>query len=104
MDPALISELLAALPDDGSVLTDPELLRSYERDEADLAEHGTPAAVVRPRTTGQVAAVVRAAGRHGVPIVPQGARTGLSGAANAIDGAIVLSLAAMNEIVELDTD
>jgi glycolate oxidase len=102
--PALIDELRAALTDDGAVITDPDLLRSYERDEADLAEHGSPGVVVRPATTGQVAAVVRAAARHGVPIVPQGARTGLSGAANAIDGSVVLSTSRMNDIVSLDVE
>jgi glycolate oxidase len=98
----LIAELRDALPDEGAVLTDPDLLRSYEHDEADLAEHGSPAVVVRPRTTGQVAAVLRAASRHRVPVVPQGARTGLAGAANAISGGIVLSLVRMNEVLELD--
>jgi glycolate oxidase len=37
-----------------------------------------------------------------VPVVPQGARTGLAGAANAVDGCLVLSLAAMNRILEID--
>ncbi len=101
MDEQLIAELRAAVPD---VVTDPDLLRSYRRDEADLAEHGEPLVVVRPRTTGQVSSVLRAASRHGVPVVAQGARTGLSGAANAIDGAIVLSLTGMDEILELDAD
>jgi glycolate oxidase len=99
MDEQLIAELRAAGPD---VVTDPDRLRSYRRDEADLAEHGEPLVVVRPRTTGQVSAVLRAATRHGVPVVAQGARTGLSGAANAIDGAIVLAMTGMNEILELD--
>ncbi|GAA3231656.1 FAD-binding oxidoreductase [Dactylosporangium siamense] len=98
----LIHELRAALPHEGGVLTDPDLLRSYEHDEADLCEYGTPAVVVRPRTTGQVSAVLRAASRHRVPVIPQGARSGLAGGANAIDGAIVLSLVAMNEIIDID--
>jgi glycolate oxidase len=98
----LIEELRAALPYEGGVLTDPDLLRSYEHDEADLCAYGTPAVVVRPRTTGQVSAVLRAASRHRVPVIPQGARSGLAGGANAIDGAIVLSLIAMNEIVDID--
>ncbi len=98
----LISDLRAALPD-GTVLTEPDILRSYERDEADLCEHGTPAAVVRPRTTGEVCTAVRIAGRHRVPVVPQGARTGLAGAANATDGALILSLAGMSRILEIDT-
>jgi glycolate oxidase len=98
----LIQELCAALPHEGGVLTDPDLLRSYEHDEADLCAYGTPQVVVRPRTTGQVSAVLRAASRHRVPVIPQGARSGLAGGANAIDGAIVLSLVSMNEIIDVD--
>ena len=86
----LLDDLRAALGDD-AVLTDPDLLRMHQRDEADLCAAGTPLVVTRPRDTEQVVAVVRAAARHGVPVVPQGARTGLAGAANAVDGAVVLS-------------
>jgi len=100
-DSVLLDELREALPD-GAVLTDPDLLRTYQRDEADLCGHGSPLAVVRPRRTADVAAVLRVAAAHRVPVVPQGARTGLAGAANAVDGAVLLSLTAMNEIVEID--
>lgn len=97
----LLAELRALLGD-AAVLTDPDLLRMHERDEADLCASGTPLVVVRPRDTAQVAGVVRAAARHGVPVVPQGARTGLAGAANAVDGAVVLSTVAMDRILEID--
>ncbi|SBT48558.1 FAD-binding oxidoreductase [Micromonospora auratinigra] len=97
----LVDELRAALGA-AAVLTDPDLLRTHQRDEADLCDAGTPLAVVRPRSTADVVAVVRAAGRHGVPVVPQGARTGLAGAANAVDGAVLLSTVAMDRILEID--
>ncbi|SCL40292.1 glycolate oxidase [Micromonospora pallida] len=97
----LLDELRAALGEH-AVLTDPDLLRMHERDEADLCAAGTPLVVVRPRDTAGVVAVVRAAARHGVPVVPQGARTGLAGAANAVDGAVVLSTTAMDAILEID--
>ncbi len=97
-DADLISELAAALPD-GAVLTDPDLLRGHRHDEADLVPSGMPAVVVRPRTTAEVAAVVRIAAARGVPVVPQGARTGLAGAANAVEGAVVLSTTAMDRIL-----
>jgi glycolate dehydrogenase FAD-linked subunit len=97
----LLDDLRAALGEN-AVLTDPDLLRMHQRDEADLCAAGIPLVVTRPRTTEQVAAVVRAAARHGVPVVPQGARTGLAGAANAVDGAVVLSTVAMDEIREID--
>ena len=45
---------------------------------------------------------MRWATRHRVPVVPQGARTGLSGGANAVDGGILLSLTRMDAIVEVD--
>jgi glycolate oxidase len=98
---ALVAALTAALPA-GTVLTDPDLLRGHGRDEADLCPAGLPAAVVRPRETAQVATAVRIAAEHRVPVVPQGARTGLAGGANALDGALVLSLTAMDRIVEID--
>ncbi|NES31490.1 FAD-binding protein [Micromonospora terminaliae] len=97
----LLDDLRTALGE-AAVLTDPDLLRLHERDEADLCAAGSPLVVVRPRTTEEVVAVVRAAGRHGVPVVPQGARTGLAGAANAVDGAVLVSTVAMDRILEVD--
>ncbi|MPZ79958.1 MAG: FAD-binding protein [Actinophytocola sp.] len=69
-----------------------------------LAPHGNPLAVVLPGDAGQVRAVVRACAAAGVPIVPRGAGSGLSGAANAIDGCVVLVTTRMNEIIEVDPD
>jgi glycolate oxidase len=97
----LITDLRTALPA-AAVLTDPDLLRTYQRDEADLCDFGTPLAVLRPRSTEEVAAALTVAAAHGTPVVPQGARTGLAGAANALDGALVLSLTAMDQILEID--
>lgn len=84
------------------VLTDPALTASYLHDEAEWADHGRPAAVVRPRTTAEVAAVVRACARDARPVVTRGAGTGLSGGANAVDGCVVLSTERMREIVEIN--
>jgi glycolate oxidase len=97
----VVAALRAVLPE-GMVLTDPDLLRGHQRDEADLVPFGMPVAVVRPRSTEDVVATVRAAAEAGVPLVPQGARTGLAGAANTPDGAVVVSTVAMNRIVEID--
>jgi glycolate oxidase len=97
----VIADLRAELPA-GTVLTDPDLLLSFCRDEADLCPAGEPVAVVRARSTAEVATAVRIAAAHRTPVVPQGGRTGLAGAANALDGGLVLSLAAMNRILEID--
>jgi glycolate dehydrogenase FAD-linked subunit len=95
---AAVAKLRAALPEPERVLTDPDLLRGYTRDESDFCLAGTPIAVVRPRDTGEVAAAVRVAAEYGIPVVPQGARTGLTGGANAVDGAIVISLTGLDKI------
>jgi glycolate oxidase len=97
----LIDDLLGVLPED-LVTTDPDLLAGYQRDEADLCAYGRPAAVVRPRETAHVRAALAVAARHRVPVVAQGARTGLAGAANALDGSVVVSFTGMNRILEVD--
>src|SRR5687768_9455045 len=99
----LLAELRTALGDAG-VLTDADVTASYQRDMMPLAPHGSPLAVVFPLNTEQVQAVVRACASHRVPIVPRGAGSGLSGAANAIEGCVVLVMTKMDAIVEIDTD
>ncbi|MFD5824547.1 FAD-binding oxidoreductase [Lentzea sp. NPDC060358] len=99
----LLAELRTALGDAG-VLTDADVTASYRRDMMPLAPHGSPLAVVFPLNTEQVQAVVRACASHRVPIVPRGAGSGLSGAANAIEGCVVLVTTKMNAIVEIDAD
>lgn len=97
----VVDTLLAALPD-GRVLVDPGVVASYAHDDAEWAEYGTAAAVVRPRTAEEVQTVVRACLTHRAPVVPRGAGSGLSGGANAIDGAVVVSFEHMTAIVEID--
>jgi glycolate oxidase len=97
----LLARLAEVLPP-AALLADPDLLNGHRHDEADLCDSGLPAVVVRPRTTEHVRDVLRIASALRVPVVPQGARTGLAGAANAVDGAIVLSMTAMDEILEID--
>ncbi|MBB4687459.1 FAD-binding oxidoreductase [Amycolatopsis jiangsuensis] len=85
-----------------AVLTDTDVTGSYARDMMPLAPVGKPLAVVLPADTAGVQAVVRACAEANVPIVPRGAGSGLSGAANAIDGCVVLVLTKLDEIVEVD--
>ncbi|UQA95186.1 FAD-binding oxidoreductase [Streptomyces halobius] len=97
----LITRLRAGLPGD-AILTDPDITGSYAHDMASFCAAGTPAVVVLPRTVEQVQHVMRTATALRVPVVPQGARTGLSGAANASDGCLVLSLVKMDRIIEIN--
>ena len=67
-----------------------------------LPEHGRPLAVVRARTTADVAATVAVCARHRAPVVPRGAGTGVSGGANAVDGGVVVSTERMRDVVEIN--
>src|SRR3954451_1049158 len=95
---ALLSKLRSALGRD-AVLTDTDVTASYSRDMMPLAPVGTPLAVVLPSDVEGVQAVVRACAEAKVPIVPRGAGSGLSGAANAIDGCVVLVMTKLDQIV-----
>ncbi|WP_328960444.1 FAD-binding oxidoreductase [Streptomyces virginiae] len=97
----LLDRLRAGLPAD-ALRTDPEALAAHTRDAAPFSEAGTPAVVALPHDAEQVTHVLRTAYELGVPVVPQGARTGLAGAANAIDGCVVLSTTRMDRIIEID--
>jgi len=99
--PALLAALRSAIGDEG-VVVDPSVTASYSRDMMPLAPSGSPVAVVFPTDTAQVAAVVRACASAGVPLVPRGAGSGLTGAANAVDGAVTVVLTKMNRILEID--
>ncbi|WP_367134163.1 FAD-binding oxidoreductase [Saccharothrix sp. HUAS TT1] len=100
---SLLAELRSAVGVD-AVLTDPDVTASYRRDMMPLAPHGRPLAVVLPTSAEQVRAVVRACAAARTPIVPRGAGSGLSGAANAVEGCVVLVTTKMNAILEIDPD
>jgi glycolate oxidase len=61
-----------------------------------------PDAVVSPASTDEVSRIMQMAYREGIPIVPRGLGSGLSGGAIPIHGGIVLSLTRMNRILEID--
>ena len=82
--------------------TDPDVTAAYSRDMMPLAPSGVPLAVVFPESTAEVVAVVRACAAAGVPIVPRGAGSGLTGAANAVDGGVTVVMTRMNRILEID--
>jgi glycolate oxidase len=83
------------------VLTEPEQLRVYECDGL-TGHRAIPELVALPGSTEEVQAVVRACHRDRVPFVARGAGTGLSGGATPVAGGVVVSLARMNRILEID--
>lgn len=99
----LVAELERDLPR-GSVIVDDDLLESYRYDKTSWVEAGMPLVAVRARSVEHVQVTVRKASRYGVPVVPRGAGSGLSGGAAAVDGCVVLSLEKMNAIRSLSPD
>ncbi|GGK66863.1 FAD-linked oxidase [Sphaerisporangium melleum] len=94
-----VDALIDALPG-GRVLTDRDVIDSYARDQTYL-EPGEPLCAVVAQTRDEVAATLRWASEHRVPVVPRGAGTGLAGGATAVEGCVMLSLARMTAIREL---
>jgi glycolate oxidase len=90
-------DVLTGIPD-VLVLTDPDVVESYRQDRAKDPDAGRPLAVVRARSTEDVQAVLRWASASGIPVVPRGAGSGLSGGATAVDGGIVLTTELMRRI------
>ncbi len=86
-----------------AVVTDHARLRTYECDG--LAHYKvTPAVVVLPQTSAQVADVVRACVEHGVPYVARGSGTGLSGGALPHAEGVLVVTSQMRGIVDVDPD
>jgi len=83
-------------------LDQPEDLALYEYDGSQ--DKHRPDLVVFPRTTAEVAALVKIAAEFQLPVVGRGAGTGLSGGAIPREGGILIGFARMNRIVELDLE
>ncbi|GAA4667729.1 FAD-binding oxidoreductase [Frondihabitans cladoniiphilus] len=98
---ALLERLRAALPE-GAVVTAVDAIAERSSDRSGVLGQTGALAVVRPRTTAEVAAVLALANETRTPVVPQGALTGLAGAANAVEGAILLDLGRLDRILAID--
>ena len=99
--PADTLQQFANIVGDRYLLTAPEVLQTYSCDACTLLQ-STPAAVVLPNTTQQVAALVKTCVQHGIPYVARGAGTGLSGGALALNGALTIGLNRLNKLLHLD--
>jgi glycolate oxidase len=75
---------------------------SYRRDETAHFEPGLPLAVALPSSTDEVAAIMRLASEHRVPVVPRGAGSGLSGGSAGVEGALTVAMTRMDRILEID--
>jgi glycolate oxidase len=99
----LPAELEARFSAACATITEPEQLRTYECDGL-TGRRVVPALVALPGTAAEVQAVVRICDDAGIPFVARGAGTGLSGGALPVAEGIVVSLARLNRILEVDLD
>src|SRR6202171_850367 len=100
MEARILNELRAIVGARG-LITSPEELHTYECDGL-TAFRAMPEAVRLPNSTEQVQAIVRICHRERMPFVARGSGTGLSGGALPVENGIVISLARMNRILEVD--
>src|SRR5690348_9546098 len=98
---AQLAEEIAAVVGPRGLIARPEQLRTYESDGLTVFRQ-QPALVVLPASTEEVRDVVRLCARYGVPFVPRGSGTGLSGGALPVEGGVLIGLSRMNKILDVD--
>ncbi|MGL4239507.1 MAG: FAD-binding oxidoreductase, partial [Beijerinckiaceae bacterium] len=98
---AFLIEGLAKLVPPASLITSEDERRPYETD-AFTAYKRMPLIVVLPETTGQVSAVLKFGHDNGVPVVPRGAGTSLCGGSTPQEDAVVIGVAKMNRILDVN--
>jgi glycolate oxidase subunit GlcD len=98
----MIIDELRAILGHGRVTDDPAELYCYSFDSSYV--RGNADYVVRPHTTEEVSRIVKVAAAHHVPIVPRGSASGLTGGSVPVKGGIVIDMAAMNRILEIEVD
>jgi D-lactate dehydrogenase (cytochrome) len=102
---ASISSAVSALKDLlGARATDAAAIRDHHSRGESYHRPAPPDIVCFPRTTGEVAAIIKVAAAERLPIVPFGAGTSLEGHVNAIHGGITIDLREMNRIVRVSVD
>ena len=101
--PASVIDRLIAVVGERNVIREPVDLLTYECD-ALTSFRAPPSVVVLPASTEEVVAAVRIAVEAGMPVVPRGAGTGLSGGALPVAGCMLLGLSRMKRILEVDLD
>jgi glycolate oxidase len=98
----IIADLRDIVPGEGVIDTH-EQLRAYESDGL-TAYRQVPLVVVLPETTDQVSRILKYCHEAGVPVVPRGGGTSLSGGALPLADGVLLGLAKFNRILEIDYD
>lgn len=97
---AIVAGLAALVPSD-VLITNPDECRAYETD-AFTAYRRMPLAVLLPRSTQEVAAIMRFCHENGVNVVARGAGTSLAGGAIPQEDAVVIGVSRLNRVLDFD--
>src|SRR5690606_15899922 len=100
ISPQILQEFRAIIPDE-RLLFQGEDLEKYAHDETEDLNF-RPEVVVFPISAEEIASLVKICNTHAVPITPRGAGTGLSGGSLSIHGGLMICLAKMNRLIEID--
>ncbi len=100
LDQQVVADLREILGDDGVISRATEL-KVYECDGWTI-EKAIPELLLRPRSTGDVSAILKLLHRRGIPFVPRGAGTGLSGGCLPLHAPVMICTSRMNHILAID--
>jgi glycolate oxidase len=100
--PELIQEFKKIVP--GKVHEKEEINEDYFHDEMPIYGKGIPEVVIEATNTEDIAAIVKLCFSNNVPVIPRGAGTGLTGAAVALHGGVLLDMSKMNRILDYDKE
>lgn len=98
--PEMIEAFKAIAP--GKVYAGSAINEDYFHDEMPIYGKGAPEVLIEATTTEAIAAIIKLCYENSVPVIPRGAGTGLTGAAVAMDGGVMIDLSKMNKILEYD--
>src|ERR1700737_66439 len=101
--PPAIVDRLRTIVGERNCIVESSQLRTYESDGL-TSFHAMPGIVVLPASTEEVVQIVRIANEAGLPIVPRGAGTGLSGGALPVPGCVLVGMSRMRGILEIDLE
>ncbi len=103
--PSVVDALKKICGEKYVLFNDPEKMEMYSHDEVAEKDYARmPDVVVKPRTTEEIAEIMKLTYREDIPVTPRGAGSGLSGGAVPVYGGIVLSVERMNKILEIDKE
>ena len=102
--PAIVDTLKDICGEAYVIFDNQKKLRKYSHDQIPEQKYAhMPEVVVMPKTSQEIAAIMKLANREKIPVTPRAAGSGLSGGAVPVYGGILLSIERMQNVIEIDT-